>query len=329
MILKSGRGRNPKSYCRSFWSAPLGCSAVALLLGGLTASPLSAQERASSVAASKVDIQALTPLWKGERYPDGRPKVPDELLVRMKNVSTEEAWEVLRTHKFDNQFEGGWTILRPDEPFVGRALTVAYLPGRPDFDENIVTGGRAEGRIGRPNSWPIDMLQKGDVYVADGYGKIADGTLIGDNLGNSIYAKTGTGVVFNASARDPEGLEKIKGFNAFVRAWDPSEIKSMTLSSINRPIRIGRAVVLPGDVVLARKEGVIFIPAHLAEEVVVTSEIVSLKDEFGHMRLREGKYTPGQIDGKWSDPIKADFFQWLDAKKEKPKVTKAEIEKQL
>jgi regulator of RNase E activity RraA len=153
--------------------------------------------------------------------------------------------------------------------------------------------------------------------------------LIGDNLGNAIYAKTGTGVVFDAAARDPEGLDKIKGFNAFVRAWDPSEIKGLTLSSINRPIRIGRAMVLPGDVVLARREGVIFIPAHLAEEVVVTSEIISLKDEFGHMRLREGTYTPGQIDSKWTDAIKADFFKWLDARKERPPISKAEIEKQL
>jgi regulator of RNase E activity RraA len=303
---------------------------AAILLGFLSlCSPLSAQDRPGSVAASKAELAAGSTQWKGERYPDGRPKVPDEILERMKNVSTEEAWEVLRAHKYDYQFDSGWTMLRPDEPFVGRALTVAYLPSRPDFDEQIISGGRAEGRVGRPNSWPIDMLQKGDVYVADGMGKIADGTLIGDNLGNAIYAKTGTGVVFNASARDPEGLEKIKGFNAFVRGWDPSEIKGVTLSSINRPIRIGRAVVLPGDVVLARKEGVIFIPAQLAEEVVVTSEIVSLKDEFGHMRLREGKYKPGQIDSKWSDEIKADFYKWLDAKPTKPKVTRAEIEKQL
>ena len=137
------------------------------------------------------------------------------------------------------------------------------------------------------------MLQKGDVYIADGFGKVADGTLIGDNLGNAIYAKTGTGVVFDAGARDLDGLKQIEGFNACVRGWDPSFLKNMVLSSINRPIRIGSVTVLPGDVILARREGVIVIPPHLAEEVVVTAEIVALKDEFGHAPAARGRLHSG------------------------------------
>ena len=287
-----------------------------------------AQDRPSGIAASKADVLAITAQWKGDRSADGRPKVPDDLLRRMKGVSTEDAWEVLRKHGYDNQFEGGWQILNPDEAFVGRALTAAYLPSRPDLQDHVVRGGQSEGRIGRPNSWPIDMLQKGDVYIADGFGKVIDGTLMGDNLGNAIYARTGTGVVFDAAARDLEGLRRIKGFNALVRAWDPSEIRGMVLSSINRPIRIGRAVVLPGDVILARRIGVVVIPAHLAEEVVTIGEIIAIKDEFGHMRLREGVYTPGQIDSKWTDAIKADFFKWYESRKDKP-VPPKEIEKHL
>jgi len=130
-----------------------------------------------------------------------------------------------------------------------------------------------------------------DVYVADGFGKIVDGTLIGDNLGNAIYAKSKTGVVFNASSRDQEGLSEIEGFNAFVREWHPSFLTEVMLLSINSPIRIGAATVLPGDIILGKKEGVMFIPAHLAEKVVVTSEVVRLRDLFGITRLKEGKYT--------------------------------------
>ena len=213
---------------------------------------------------------------------------------------------------FENQFAGGWQMLRADQPFAGRALTASYLPSRPDLVERITQLGKAEGRIGPTNSWPIDMLQKDDVYIADGFGKVADGTLIGDNLGNAIYAKSGTGVVFDAGARDIDGLRAIDGFNAFVRGWDPSFMKNMVMCSINRPIRIGALTVLPGDVILARREGVIVIPPQFAEEVVVTSEVVRLKDEFGHLRLRDGVYTPGQIDVPWTDAIKADFFKWLD-----------------
>jgi regulator of RNase E activity RraA len=300
-----------------------------LLSGLVFAMTAAAQDRPSGIAASKAELLALTPKWKGDRYPDGRPKVPDDLLERMKAVTIDEAWEVLRDHGYDNQFEGGWKILHPDQPLVGRALTVAYLPSRPDLVEHITRLGKEEGRIGRPNSWPIDMLQKGDIYIADGFGKVIDGTLIGDNLGTAIYAKSGNGVVFHAAARDRDGLLQIKGFNAFVRDWDPSEIKGMVLSSINRPIHIGRAVVLPGDVVLAKRTGVIVIPAHLAEAVVEAAEVMHIKDEFGHQRLREGVYTPGQIDSRWTEAIKADFYQWLKNRKNNPPIPLSVIEKYL
>jgi len=288
-----------------------------------------ALDRPGGVAASNAEMLVVTSLWKGERYPDGRPKVSEDLLKRMKAVSIEEAWDVLRLDGYENQFAGGWQMLHPDRPFVGRALTAAYLPSRPDLVEPIMRSGKAEGRIGPSNSWPIDMLQHGDVYVADGFGKVADGTMIGDNLGNAISARTGTGVVFDAGARDPDGLKQIEGFNAYVRGWDPSFMKNMILSSINRPIRIGRVTVLPGDVILAKNEGIVVIPAHLAEKVVVTAEIVALKDEFGHERLRSGIYTPGQIDVPWTDPIKADFFKWLESRPNKPPIAKELIEKQL
>ena len=256
-------------------------------------------------------MKFLTHQWEGERFEDGRPKVAADLLERMKKVTIEEAWGVLRNEGFHNQFEGGWQPLHDNVTVVGRALTVQYMPNRPDVADQIKQKGLEAGEIGNTNSWPIDRLVEHDVYVADGFGKIVDGTLIGDNLGNSIYAKSKTGVVFNASSRDMEGLSEIEGFNAFVRAWHPSFLTEVMLLSINDPIRIGAATVMPGDVVLAKKEGVIFIPAHLAEKVVVTSEVVRLRDLFGITRLKEGKYTPGQIDNKWSEAIEKDFSKWI------------------
>jgi regulator of RNase E activity RraA len=269
------------------------------------ATPGLAQEASSGTAASRADILAMS------------------------TVSMEEAWDVLRLHGFDNQFERGWEILHPDRAFVGRAVTANYLPARPDLVDRVTKAGESEGRIGPSNSWPIDMLQKGDVYIAAGFGKITDGTLMGDNLGNAIYTKSGTGVVFDAGSRDLTGLKKIDGFNAFVRGWDPTVMKDMVMASINRPIRIGRITVLPGDVILANAEGVMAIPAHLAEEVVVTAEVVALKDAFGHARLREGVYTAGQIDVKWTAPIKADFYRWLNTQPGRPAIPQAEIEKHL
>lgn len=278
---------------------------------------------------SREEMIFLTAEWEGERFEDGRPKVPDELLERAKNISIEEAWGVLRNEGYHNQFEGNWEMLHEDVPMAGRALTAMYMPSRPDVQKQIVDRGHEEGRIGAANSWPIDMLTEGDIYVADGFGKIVDGTLIGDNLGNAIYANSKNGVIFDGSSRDLEGLAKIEGFNAYVRGWDPSFIQNMMLMGLNTPIRIGRAIVMPGDVVLAKREGVVFIPAHLAEKVVVNAEFIAMRDQFGHQRLREGKYTPGQIDGRWSDEIKQDFLQWVNDNQDKVPMTRAELDEFL
>jgi 4-hydroxy-4-methyl-2-oxoglutarate aldolase len=282
---------------------------------------------AQQVTLTPDQIKALTPEWQGERFPDGRPKVPDKILERLQNVALEEAWGILRNKGYQNQFEGDWTVLNPDSVMTGRVVTAQYMPLRPDIDKLIRDKGKSEGRIGNTNSWPIDVLKEGDIYVADSYGKIVDGTLIGDNLGNSIYAHSKRGVIFYGSVRDIEGLAEINGFNAWIKGYDPSYIQQMMLAGINVPIRIGRATVMPGDAVLAKKGGVIFIPAALTEEVVINAEFIKLRDEFGHQRLREGKYTPGQIDAQWSDEIKKDFLKWIDENPSKLPMTREELDK--
>ena len=280
---------------------------------------------AQQVTLTPDQIKALTPDWKGDRFADGRPKTADRLLNRLKNISLEEAWGYLRNKGYQNQFEGDWMIINPDSAMVGRVVTAQYMPLRPDYNKMVTDKGKAEGRIGATNSWPIDVLQNGDVYVADSYGKVVDGTLIGDNLGNAIYAKSGKGVIFYGSVRDIEGLQEIKGFNGWIKGYDPSYIQQMMLAGINVPIRIGRATVLPGDVVLAKKGGIVFIPAQFLEDLVLNSEFVELRDAFGHQRLREGKYTPGQIDTQWMDAIKKDFLQWIDTQKDLP-MTREELD---
>lgn len=296
---------------------------TAISIGLAIHQPVSAQ------TISKDELIFLTSEWKGERFPDGRPKVPDDLIRRVKEIAIEEAWVVLQNEGYNCQFDGNWKMIHQDVPIAGRALTAQFMPSRPDVEKNIKERGAKNGRIGNTNSWPIDQLSKGDVYVADGFGKIAQGTLIGDNLGNSIFAKSGNGVIFDASSRDLEGLSKIEGFNAFVRDWDPSYLKDVFLSGLNTPIRIGRAIVLPGDLVLAKREGVIFIPAHLAEKVILTAEFIAIRDKFGIQMLKEGKYTPGQIDSQWSDTLKSDFLKWLDKNPKEIPMKRSELDEYM
>ncbi|MBN2636600.1 MAG: RraA family protein [Prolixibacteraceae bacterium] len=248
--------------------------------------------KAQNVGSTPEYIKSITSLWQGERFPDGRPKVSDELLDRLKNVAIEAAWSVLRNRGYESQFEGTWTVLFPDSAMTGRVVTAQYMPLRPDLDEWVKTQGEIEKRSNPPtNSWPIDILQNGDVYVADSYGKVDDGPILGDNLANAIYAKSKRGVIVYGTVRDPEGMKMIDGFNSWSKGIDASFLQKMMLTSINAPIRIGHATVLPGDVVLAKSHGVLFIPAHLVEEVVSTSEVTQIRDEFGWQRLKDGVYT--------------------------------------
>lgn len=251
------------------------------------------------------------------RFDDGRPQVPDDLLERLKLVTTEEAWVVMRDKGYHRQFAGGWKETHPGRILVGRAVTAQFLPHRPDYHDAVQLAGEAEGRaaIGGQNNWVIQTLQSGDVMVVDIFGKIKDGTVIGDNLGTAVAARTQAGAIIDGGIRDYAGLVRLENVNFFMRGMDPTAIADVTLAGINIPIRIGEATVLPGDVVLGTPTGTIFIPPHLVQEVVETSENIRVRDEFGKMRLAEGTYTSGEIDvPDWREDIEADFQNWLTSR---------------
>jgi regulator of RNase E activity RraA len=263
---------------------------------------------------SKEQRVALTPEWKGERFADGRPKVPASVLEGLKDVDAEEAWDLLQSHGYKFQFEGGWHEINHADRMVGRVFTVVFMPQRPDVDAVINAKGKEEGRIGGQNSWPIDMLSPGDVLVVDLFGKIKDGTYAGDNLSTSIFTPSHNGLVVDGSVRDETGISQITGMHVFVRGVDPSSLRDVTLMGINVPIRIGQVMVMPGDVAVSDPEGITFIPPQLAQEIIDEAQMTHRVDEWGHMMLREGKYTPGQIDGEWTKAMIKEFNKWLERK---------------
>ncbi len=276
-----------------------------LLLGSINAQQI-----------SKEELIYLTREWKGERFEDGRPKVSQDLLNRMRLVTHDEAWAVMKNEGYKYQYADGWQIINPDSILIGRAVTATFLPGRPDIHDAIDERGKKSGKRGQ-NSWPVDILVKGDVYVADQFGIHVDGPTIGDNVGNAIFAKTGNGIVYDGAIRDVTGLKEIGGFTSYYTSYHPSHHNQQgnlntMLTGINQPTKIRQVTVMAGDVVLGRDGGVTFIPPHLAEQVVITSEVVRLRDMFGHERLRSGVYTAGQIDTRWSDDIERDFSKWLN-----------------
>ena len=295
----------------------------------LASTVFTASSAFGQVKMTRDQILFYTSDWKGDRYPDGRPKLPDSLLTRAVDQTIEDVWEFLRSKGYNSQFDTGWQALHIDKPFAGRALTAQYMPSRPDMAKAIAAEGKAEGRLlgggSGTNSWPIAELQIGDIYVADGFGKVVEGTLIGSNLGNAVAAHTHTGFVFDGGIRDQEENREIPNFNGFYRGYDPSAWANMELTAINGPIRIGRATVLPGDLVLCKPEGVIFVPAILAEEAISYAEFTSLKDDFNFELNRQGK-NGAQFEGGWT-PEKYDAFaKWIESHPEKLKMQKSEFD---
>ena len=265
------------------------------------------------------DIKLLTKSWEGERSPDGRPKVSDAHLERLNKVTIENAWDFLKAKGYENQFENfsgtyenSWVIIHPDQPMIGRAFTAQYMPMRFDFDDYLQEVGKKQNITRVNNNLPVNMLSEGDIYVADAYGKIIDGTLMGDAVGGDVYKNSKRGVVLNGSVRKLEALSEIKGFNAWIRGFDPSAISGMVCASVNAPIRIGRVTVFPGDVVIARRSGVIFIPPQFVVELILSVEVAALRNDYNQQR-REGK-----IDSK------TEFETWLNQQTNLP-MTKNEL----
>ena len=272
--------------------------------------------KAQAIEASPEYIRALTAKWDGERFENGRPKVPDNLIERVKNITLEEAWAELMKLGYQNQFEGDWKLLHEDEDAVlaGRVVTAQFLPMRPDLEDCIIEQGKKEGRAWeqkRTVSWVINTLVKGDVYVTDTYNKEWLGTAIGSNLGSGVFNQTGNGMITYGHIRDIERLQKLEGFNVWCKGYEVSYMRQTLMVNYNVPVRIGKAIALPGDVVLAKRGGVLFIPPHLVEQIVLTSEFTRLSDEFGEEMIKKGIYTAGDIDSVWNDEMNKRFVKWI------------------
>lgn len=259
------------------------------------------------------DIIQLTPLWKGERFPNGRPKVPEDVLRRMRNITLEEAWGPLWNRGYAFQFEGDFKITRPEKIMVGRAVTAVMVPKRPDLHDTLLNYGfEQEGRKGFFNQWVIDTLVEDDVVVVDMFDKVHLGTYVGGNLSTAISTRTKRGgAVVWGGIRDNQQIAEIDNINIYYRGSDPTGIADVTMVGMNTPTRIGKAICMPGDVVLGTPAGVIFIPPHLAELTVVQAEKSQVRDVFGFVRLRESVYSTAQIDSAWDVSMWEDFLNWF------------------
>lgn len=267
---------------------------------------------AQLVTFSKQDLIDYTSANPFDRFPDGRPKIPDALIERARDLSSEEVWAVLQEKGYNNQYADGFIVLHPGKTMVGRVFTVQFMPMRADVESVAEKKAKQRGLPPLTNQMAIDLLQPGDVLVVDLFNKKVDGTIVGDNL--FYYVMTAThkgGLVVDGSVRDLDGIAEID-MPAYFKSVDPTPIDNVMLTGINIPIRIGGVTVMPGDLAVGDREGVYFIPPQFVQEVLDHADVTHIHDEWTKKKFAEGKYKSSEIYSSPTDPkLKAEYQEYL------------------
>ena len=285
----------------------LGASAALLLGAALADAQLFKLTR-----EQVIEITADNPF---DRFADGRPKIPDALIEQAKGMSAEDVWAVLPGKNYRNQWADGFQVLHPGTKMAGRAFTAQFMPTRPDIMGALTANATKAGIESYTHQYALDQLQPGDVFVADLFGKGAEGTIVGDNLFYYVHKAThGGGLVVDGSVRDLEGLSDIP-MPAYYRHAHPTPIREVMLTGINVPVRIGDATVNPGDLVFGDREGVYFIPPSLVQGILDRADETHIHDEWTKRKFDEGKYKSQEIYGSPRDPaLKKEYEDYLAKK---------------
>lgn len=270
---------------------------------------------------SKQELIDYTSQNPFDRLPDGRPKVPDDLIERARELSAEEVWAGLVKTGFNNQFADGFQIAHAGKNMVGRAFTVQFMPLRPDVDAVAQAKAKAHGIQRLTNQVAIDMVRPGDVLVVDLFSKKVNGTIVGDNLFYYLAkAAHAGGLVVDGSIRDLDGISEIE-MPAYYRHTEPTPIGNVMLTGINIPVRIGDVTVMPGDLVVGDREGLYFIPPHLVKDVLDHADELHIHDAWTKKKFDEGKYKSSEIYSSPSDPkLQQEYKDYL--KKELEELSK-------
>ena len=295
----------------------LGASAALLLAAALADAQLFKLTR-----EQVIEITADNPF---DRFADGRPKIPDALIEQAKGMSAEDVWAVLPGKNYRNQWADGFQVLHPGTKMAGRAFTAQFMPTRPDIMGALTANATKAGIESYTHQYALDQLQPGDVFVADLFGKGAEGTIVGDNLFYYVHKAThGGGLVVDGSVRDLEGLSDIP-MPAYYRHAHPTPIREVMLMGINVPVRIGEATVNPGDLVFGDREGVYFIPPSLVQGILDRADETHIHDEWTKRKFDEGKYKSQEIYGSPRDPaLKKEYEDYLAKKLAELKAQRAQ-----
>jgi regulator of RNase E activity RraA len=212
-----------------------------------------------------------------------------EQLAKLRELPLEAIWGAVRAQGHLNCCITGLATTRPGERLVGRARTIRCLPDRPDLR-------KASQELNKAGNWPnasnvraAEDSEPGDVLVVDLGGRVAEGIFWGDISALGAQINGAAGAVLWGGTRDKEELEAMKGFPVLAVGFDPG-VNTSIGTDWNVPVRVGNATVLPGDIVVADSEAVIFFPAALADAVIRRATAVKEQEDYERQLVREKKY---------------------------------------
>ena len=242
--------------------------------------------------------------------------VTEAQLERLRELPLEAVWGALQGRRYVRSFEGGFQLTVPNAKLVGRAVTMRYLPVRPDLMEAVQTLAKEGDWDYQYNVRAGEDLKPGDVVVVELGGMVDRATFLGDVTGLGMRAAGALGAIVDGGIRDLSEFIPMKDFPIYYRGAHASAMADQVGVEWNGPIRIGGITVLPGDIIVADAEGVQVVPPNLVTEVIAAAEDTVYTENFKREMMATKKYRSRDIYPSLSPELARLFEEW---KKTHPK----------
>lgn len=284
---------------------------VGLLIGLGTAHLLS--RRAESQVQVPSGLRAQRDTWTPlmDVLKKDRPRVTDEQLARIAKYPIEALWNGVQNQGYTQNFANHFRLTQPGTKLVGRALTMRYLPLRPDIDA-------ATKQIAKEGDWDFQYnvragedANPGDVIVVELGGAVDRATFLGDVTGIGMKQRGVRGVVVDGGIRDLNEFLVMKDFPIYYVNAHASAMADQVGVEWNAPIRVGHVAVLPGDVVVGDEEGVLFFPPQITEDVLKSAALTVNTENFKREMMRSGKYRSRDVYPKLSPELEKRYQEWV------------------
>lgn len=234
-------------------------------------------------------------------------KISRETLDLLLIPSTATLTSVLRQHGITWTFMHGVSPLRPNMKMAGPAFTLRYIPMREDLDPGTVDNLKDVQRVG------IEQISEGEVLVIDARGDTRAGTM-GSILATRLHCRGAAGIVTDGAYRDSPVIAEL-GIAAYAAAMNAHTNKTIHHpSEIQVPIACGDVAVYPGDIIVGDEEGVVVVPAELADQVAQTAAEMEEKEVFITEKIQAGASIVGVYPP--DEKTLAEYEEWKRNRRE-------------